>query len=277
MPYVTRLSTQGNVYRQATEPTGWLNGDLWIDTDDGSVYVNISGTATLVAPVTASSTTTFTNKTIDEDATGNSITNLANANIKAAAAIAYSKLNLTTSILNADISTSANIAASKIAQGIYRQIGTVILGAEADTISLTGLTARKFLIARLSIVIATPVTVELTFNNNTDVVYSHRRSLNGAADTTATSDSKIILATAISGTAWEIWIYIPNTATARKWGYWIAVSNGAATDATTAPDLIVGAFKFNSATAITRIDATNTDTGGYAANTELTVWGTDLE
>jgi hypothetical protein len=42
--------------------------------------------------VTASSTTTFTNKTIDVDATGNSITNLADANIKAAAAIDATKI-----------------------------------------------------------------------------------------------------------------------------------------------------------------------------------------
>ena len=42
--------------------------------------------------VTPSSVTTFTNKTIDVDATGNSITNLANANIKAAAAIDASKI-----------------------------------------------------------------------------------------------------------------------------------------------------------------------------------------
>ena len=44
--------------------------------------------------VTASSTTTFTNKTIDADATGNSITNIEDANIKSGAAIAQSKLNL---------------------------------------------------------------------------------------------------------------------------------------------------------------------------------------
>ena len=42
--------------------------------------------------VTASSTTTFTNKTIDEDATGNSITNLANASIKTGAAIDATKI-----------------------------------------------------------------------------------------------------------------------------------------------------------------------------------------
>jgi hypothetical protein len=42
--------------------------------------------------VTASSTTTFTNKTIDVDAIGNSITNLVDANIKAAAAIDATKI-----------------------------------------------------------------------------------------------------------------------------------------------------------------------------------------
>ena len=42
--------------------------------------------------VTASSTTTFTNKTIDADGTGNSITNIEDANIKAAAAIDASKI-----------------------------------------------------------------------------------------------------------------------------------------------------------------------------------------
>ena len=45
-----------------------------------------------VSSVSASSTTTFTNKTIDVDATGNSITNLANANIKSAAAIDATKI-----------------------------------------------------------------------------------------------------------------------------------------------------------------------------------------
>ena len=42
--------------------------------------------------VTASSTTTFTNKTIDADGTGNSITNIEDANIKAAAAIDAAKI-----------------------------------------------------------------------------------------------------------------------------------------------------------------------------------------
>jgi hypothetical protein len=46
--------------------------------------------------VTADSTNTFTNKTFDADGTGNSITNIENADIKAAAAIALNKLAATT-------------------------------------------------------------------------------------------------------------------------------------------------------------------------------------
>ncbi|MEC7864283.1 MAG: hypothetical protein VYB55_04400 [Bacteroidota bacterium] len=42
--------------------------------------------------VTASSTNTFTNKSIDQDGTGNSITNIANASIKASAGIDASKI-----------------------------------------------------------------------------------------------------------------------------------------------------------------------------------------
>ena len=45
MPLVTRTATAGNIYRQSTEPTQWVNGDVWVDTDDSQMYVNDSGTA----------------------------------------------------------------------------------------------------------------------------------------------------------------------------------------------------------------------------------------
>lgn len=57
MPLVTRTSVQGNIYRQSTQPTSWENGDLWVDTDDGKVYVNVSGTATEVGLTTSSNVT----------------------------------------------------------------------------------------------------------------------------------------------------------------------------------------------------------------------------
>lgn len=67
-------------------------------------------TDTLVGRAT---TDTLTNKTID--AASNTILNIANANIAAAAAIAYSKLALANSIVNADINAAAAIAYAKLA------------------------------------------------------------------------------------------------------------------------------------------------------------------
>lgn len=62
--------------------------------------------------VSATSTQTLTNKSIDADT--NTITNIDNNEIKAAAGIVYSKLNLSNSIVNADINAAAAIAYSKL-------------------------------------------------------------------------------------------------------------------------------------------------------------------
>lgn len=67
-------------------------------------------TDTLVGKAT---TDVLTNKSID--ATTNTISNIANANIAAAAGIVYSKLNLANSIVNADIAAGAAIAYAKLA------------------------------------------------------------------------------------------------------------------------------------------------------------------
>lgn len=69
----------------------------------------IGSTASVVGTDTAQA---LSNKTINADA--NTITNIENADIKAAAGIAYSKLTLTGSVVNADISATAAIAYSKL-------------------------------------------------------------------------------------------------------------------------------------------------------------------
>jgi len=45
MPLVTRQANQGNLFSQADEPTDWLNGDIWVDTDNSNVFVNNGGSA----------------------------------------------------------------------------------------------------------------------------------------------------------------------------------------------------------------------------------------
>lgn len=56
--------------------------------------------------MSANSTATMTEKTFDAEGSGNSLTNIKNSNIKAAAGIVYSKLALTDSILSADIASA---------------------------------------------------------------------------------------------------------------------------------------------------------------------------
>lgn len=69
-------------------------------------------TDTLMGKATAD---IMTNKTFDANGAGNSITNIENADIAAAAAIDYSKLALSNSIVNADIATGAAIVDTKLA------------------------------------------------------------------------------------------------------------------------------------------------------------------
>ena len=61
---------------------------------DGLDKIEIGSNATIggVTPISADSTTTFTNKTFDADATGNSLTNVEDANIKSGAAIDATKI-----------------------------------------------------------------------------------------------------------------------------------------------------------------------------------------
>ena len=73
----------------ATIPTGDITA---VVAGTGLSGGGTTGSVTLNADVSASSTNTFTNKTIDADGTGNSITNIEDANIKAAAAIDATKI-----------------------------------------------------------------------------------------------------------------------------------------------------------------------------------------
>lgn len=83
----------------AGTPTGvptTINGTIAseIDTTNNRFYFYSS--SAWQSPVMPSSSDTLTNKTIDADGTGNSITNIENADIKAGAAIALNKLAATT-------------------------------------------------------------------------------------------------------------------------------------------------------------------------------------
>lgn len=85
-------------------------GDASYNTSTNKLEVYNGAVDSIVTEVLSAS---LTNKTIDSDL--NTISNIVNANIKAAAAIAYSKLALSNSIVNADIASGAAIVDTKLA------------------------------------------------------------------------------------------------------------------------------------------------------------------
>jgi len=99
-----------------------------------SASENVHGVGVGNSVVGTGTTQTLTNKTIDSDL--NTLSNIVDANIKAGAAIAYSKLELSDSITDSDISTSAAIARSKVANGTANHViindGTGALSSEAQ-------------------------------------------------------------------------------------------------------------------------------------------------
>lgn len=94
----------------ATDPSDTVEGFIFNSTSSLMLKAYIGGA--LRQLITDTQVQTLTNKTID--ASSNTITNIANTNIAAGAAIAYSKLNLATSIVNGDINAAAAIAYSKL-------------------------------------------------------------------------------------------------------------------------------------------------------------------
>ena len=91
-------STNGNKIYYSTDNVGIGNSNP-SKTLDVTGDINFTGTlyqngSAFSSGMTASSSDTLTNKTIDADGTGNSITNIDNDNIKASAGIVYSKLSI---------------------------------------------------------------------------------------------------------------------------------------------------------------------------------------
>ena len=81
--------------------------------------------------VTGSSTTTFTNKTFDADATGNNLTNIEDANIKAAAAIDASKIH------NGNVSNTEFGYLDGVSSAIQTQLDNITAGTSTLTVPIT--------------------------------------------------------------------------------------------------------------------------------------------
>lgn len=204
--------------------------------------------------------------------------NLDNSNIDASAAIAGSKL-AGGSVGTTQISDNA-VTASKVDwdstgadAGIWwEEIGRTTLVSPGDSIAVTSLPARKYLKVIVT-VYGGNLTTGIRFNSDSGNNYTRRNSVNGAADSTGTSESSIVVATAGNIDDDYIELEVMNISTKEKLVHFR--SNGYSTaGAGTAPGRKEGVAKWvNTANAIEVIAAVNSGSGDFAIGSEVVVLG----
>lgn len=187
---------------------------------------------------------------------------------------------------NDNISASAAIAGTKLATDSvtdtqldyprwYHEIARTTLSSAGDTISVTSIPARRHL-KIIATILPTGGTNSTTvrFNNDSANNYTIRGSVNGGADSTATSQS-FCVSSDVSASYRKLEIEITNIAAQEKIvvaeeGYFSTAGAG------TAPSRRESVSKWvNTADQISRVDFINTGTGDYAIGSEVIVLGHD--
>lgn len=155
----------------------------------------------------------------------------------------------------------------------WEEIGRTTLGGTADTISVTPISARKYLQVRISVLPSGQINARMQFNGDTGNNYSERTSTNGAADGTAVSSANIGLSATASTNPKFALVDIINILAQEKLvtGEVVEVSTAGAANAPARAELT--SKWANTAAQITRVDVINTGTGDFASGSEVVVLG----
>lgn len=179
---------------------------------------------------------------------------------------------------NDNIASDAAIARSKIATSttLWEELARTTLSGAGDTISVTSITARRYLRVIVS-ARDTGGTIGFLarFNNDTSANYARRYSVNGAADTTETSQTSILVGSVAVAGPMTSDVFIDNFGTDEKTVLFHAGSASTA-GAGNAPSRVEGSGKWvNTSDQITRIDIVNNGSGDFAIGSEVVVLGHD--
>jgi hypothetical protein len=172
---------------------------------------------------------------------------------------------------------AASVNATKIdfggaGSGVWwEEIGRTTLSGAADVITVSGIPTRKYLMVVSNLYPSGSISSSLRFNNDSANNYSARDSGNGGADTTRTSQSSISVGASNSEMFTQHFIRnVSNKEKVVDYRTTFITAAGAAT----VPERQEGAGKWaNTSTQITRIDFVNTQSGDYAAGSEVIVLG----
>lgn len=194
--------------------------------------------------------------------------------------------NVTTAKLNDDAVTTAkiaddtitganiNFAATGADAGIWwEELGRTTLGGTADSISVTPLSARKYLKVIASILNSGQLNVAVQFNGDTGSNYASTSSDDGGAGSSSTSQASLAVEASTTSSNEYVTFEILNITAQEKVGI-LHTSTVGTTGAGNAPSARTSAIKWaNTAAQITRVDFINTGTGDFASGSEVVVLG----
>lgn len=156
----------------------------------------------------------------------------------------------------------------------WEELGRTTLGSAADVITLSSLTAKKYLRIYVQLIASGAIDSALIFNNDTGANYAWRISTNGGADSTSTGSTFVPGQTSATANQWLVFDVTNISAQAKQ--VIGQVSNDGASGAGTAPvRREVSAKWHNVASQITRVDCTNAAGGSYDTGSQLVVLGHD--
>lgn len=158
----------------------------------------------------------------------------------------------------------------------WQELGRTTLAVAGDTISVTGIPARKYLMVLFSYsATGGNISAFLRCNNDSAANYSSRYSSNGAADTTAVSQTQMIAAAGGNALTQQGMFTVVNIAAQEKIFAGENDYTGTAGAANAPARLEVLGKWANTAAQINRVDLINTDVGDFAIGSQLIVLGHD--
>lgn len=226
-------------------------------------------------------TQTLTNKTLTSPTINTAVINNPTLNVNtiseftAASGVTIDGVLLKDSKINGSYITDDTITDSILDfPRWWHEIARTTLGSASDTISVTGIPARKYLKFILSYTGSGGTTLPtLRFNNDSSALYANRQSASGGADATAVSQTGFIMSGAESNISFYAEFEGLNVATQEK-VFTGRVTKTAVSGAGTAPLRTEDVVKWaNTSAQINRIDAINSGAGDFATGSELIVLG----
>ena len=156
----------------------------------------------------------------------------------------------------------------------WSKAGSTTLTGTADVLTISSMTANKFLCTICETIPSGAANPKMTLNNNTGSNYARRRSEEGGSDSTVTSQTEIDFGRDPAELVFSI-SFMANIATEEKLVIMHNVTNNS-NGAGNVPKRAEMVWKWvNTSDSITRTDVTNSQTGDFATDSNLSALGSD--